>query len=132
VDTSGTLTIQGTAATKPALIANGGAMTLPITPTFNAGGTTTVDCSRSNVHIILMSGGNTTLAVSNPTNGQTINVRITQDGTGSRTITWPAAFKWPGGTVPVLSTAINAVDLLVATYLSDTGNWLCALTKGFA
>ena len=133
VDTSGTLTIQGPAATKPALIANGGAITLPITPTFNAGGTTTVDCSRSNVFAFTMTGGNTTLAVSNPTNGQTINVRITQDGTGSRLMTaWPSGFKWPGGTAGVLSTGANAVDLLVATYYSDVPLWLATLVKGLA
>lgn len=37
---------------------------------------------------------------------------VTQDGTGSRTLTWNAAFKWPGGTAPVLSTAGGAIDII--------------------
>ena len=77
--------------------------------------------------------GNVTVAptLSSPNDGQTINWRLKQDATGSRTMTWPAAFDWPGGTVPALSTAANAVDLLVATYFADTGLWLATLTKDF-
>ena len=29
---------------------------------------------------------------------------LVQDGTGSRTATWPATVKWPSGTAPTLST----------------------------
>lgn len=36
-----------------------------------------------------------------------------QDGTGSRTLTLPAAAKAAGGTAPVLSTGANKVDYLV-------------------
>jgi hypothetical protein len=44
--------------------------------------------------------------------GKSFSVRLVQDGTGSRTATWPAAVKWDGGTAPTLSTAASAVDTL--------------------
>lgn len=91
-----------------------------------------VNCALSNVFTTTLTA-NVTVAptISNPRDGQTINWRLRQDATGSRTMTWPAAFDWPGGTVPTLSTAANAVDLLVATYFADTGLWLASLVKDF-
>ena len=63
-------------------------------------------------------GGNRTL--SNPSNmvdGGTYIIRITQDGTGSRTLAYGNAYKWSTGVVPVLSTAAGAIDVL--TFVSD-------------
>ena len=92
-----------------------------------------MDCSLSNVFTTTFTA-NVTVAptFSNVADGQTINWFITQDATGSRTITWPASFKWPGGTAGTLSTAVNAVDLLVATYRSDTGFWYATIAKAFS
>jgi len=110
----------------------GNAQTTPVAVTFSATAMT-VDCTLSNVFATTFTA-NVTVApsISNPQNGQTINWFITQDGTGSRTITWPASFKWPTGATTTLSTTANAVDLFTATYLSSTGFWYAALTKGFA
>ena len=59
-------------------------------------------------------GGNRTLAApTNPTAGQTGHIYLIQDGTGSRTLSYNSVFKFAGGSDPVLSTAANAVDLLV-------------------
>ncbi len=41
------------------------------------------------------------------------SIRVVQDGTGSRTGSWNAAFHFAGGTVPTLTTAANAVDRFV-------------------
>ena len=48
-------------------------------------------------------------ATTNPCN---ILLMLVQDGTGSRTATWPATVKWPGGTAPTLTTAANAIDII--------------------
>ena len=48
-------------------------------------------------------------------------LRVYQDGTGSRTLTWNAAFKWTAQTAPVLTTTANAMDVI--TFFSD-GNLL--------
>lgn len=56
-------------------------------------------------------GGNRTItAPSNIASGQRYTLRVVQDGTGSRTLTWDAAFKWIGGP-PTLSTAAGAIDV---------------------
>lgn len=44
--------------------------------------------------------------------GKSFSLELVQDGTGSRTVTWPGSVKWDGGATPILSTAANAVDTL--------------------
>ena len=58
-------------------------------------------------------GGNRTL--DNPTNpaiSQSGSIFIIQDGTGSRTLSYGAYWKFAGGTGPTLSTAAGAIDRL--------------------
>ena len=45
---------------------------------------------------------------------------IEQDGTGSRTGSWNAVFKWAGGTAPTLTTTASAKDIFV--FRSDGTN----------
>ena len=108
------------------------AYTVPSVVAFSATAMT-LNCALSNVFTTVV-GANVTVAptLSNPGDGQTINWFLTQDSAGSKTMTWPASFKWPGGTPGALSTAANAVDLLVATYRAATGHWYVALTKAYA
>jgi len=112
------------------LSAAGNAQTPSVVVTYGA--TTTLNCALSNVFTTTLTGNITTVTISNPSDGQTINWFLTQDATGGLTIAWPSSFKWPGGTAGVLSTAANAVDLLVATYRAGTGFWYATLAKGFA
>jgi len=53
---------------------------------------------------------------------------LTNDGTASRTITWPASVKWPNNSVPVRTTTANKTD--VYTFFSYDGgtNWYGALS----
>lgn len=96
-------------------------------------GTVTINTNDSNVFKVAMTQNVSTLTLQNPSDGQTINIRFTQGGSGGPfTIQWPANFRWPFGTEPALSTGANDVDLLVATYFSDTGLWLATLNKDFA
>jgi hypothetical protein len=121
-----------TTTTLPGLKVSGAAFTPPVVVTFSATAMT-VNCALSNIFTTTFTA-NVTVApsIDNPSNGQTLNWFITQDATGSRTMTWPSSFKWPGGVAPLLSTAANAVDLLVATYRSGTGFWYATLTKAFS
>jgi hypothetical protein len=73
-----------------------------ITPSFSSGNIFTVTLT-----------GNATLA--NPTSlvaGQCGQVFITQDGTGSRTLSYGTQWKFPGGTAPTLTTTPGATDIL--------------------
>lgn len=57
--------------------------------------------------------GNITINAPTVTNGQTVRLYLIQDATGSRTATWNAAWHFPDGITPLLSTTPNAVDELV-------------------
>lgn len=103
---------QINASTNTSIKLNAGMYT-PIqvyTPT--AGGTATLDLSKGNIHHITMPAGNITIALSNATPGQVFLIRILQDGTGSRTVTWFTTIKWAGGSVVTLTTAANKADTL--------------------
>ena len=95
--------------------------------------TMAVDCTLSNVFTTTLTANVTAApALSSPGDGQTITWFLTQDATGSRTMTWPTSFKWPGGVAGVLSTTAGAVDILNATYRSATGFWYASLDKAYA
>lgn len=80
--------------------------------------------------IYTMTGASTWLNPTGVKTGQSGSIRIIQDGTGNRLITWPANMWFPG-TKPVLSTAPNSQDLLTYTAVSG-GVLFCTLVKGFA
>ena len=78
------------------------------------GSTITVDFGTS-CNFTVTLGGNRTFG--DPDNtassvGSSGSIFIVQDGTGSRTASFHADYKFPGGTAPTLSTAANAIDRL--------------------
>lgn len=77
-----------------------------------AAGTATLDLSKGNIHHITMPAGNITIAISNGTAGQCFIIRILQDATGSRTVTWFITIKWAGGSAPTLTTTASKADTL--------------------
>jgi hypothetical protein len=135
LDANGTTRL--TVNTNGSTVFTGAAATTPIAPV-NSGTAITLDCSKSNVFNITMTGNVAASAASgqftNMSDGQTINVWLTQDGTGTRTWSMPSAngFKWFGGTVGVLSTAIGAIDLLTVTYRAANSTYVCSLGKAAA
>ena len=91
-----------------------------------------VDASLSNNFRVTL-GGNRTL--DNPTNlkdGMVLNIKVKQDGTGTRTLAFGSKYKWPGGSVPPLSPAAGAVDLICAQYDSSDDILLCNMLRAFA
>jgi hypothetical protein len=83
------------------------------TNTADTDGTTiTFDLSASDLHSVTL-GGNRTLALSNAATGKIFYLRLQQDGTGSRTVTWFTTIKWAGGAAPTLTTSINKADAFV-------------------
>lgn len=57
-------------------------------------------------------GGNRTFAAPTNLKTGTYILWVQQDATGSRTITWNAAFAWPQGVAPVLTTTANHLDII--------------------
>jgi len=56
-------------------------------------------------------------------------LQVTQDGTGSRTIAWPASVDWASATAPTLSTGAADVDVFVF-YTVDGGTIYYGFTAG--
>lgn len=84
--------------------------TVPTLVADSDGATVTFDMSAGNIHTVVL-GGNRTLAVSNVTVNQPFILRLGQDGSGSRTVTWFSTIKWAGGSAPTLTTTLNKTDV---------------------
>jgi hypothetical protein len=74
-------------------------------------------------------GGNRTLAITGAVDGSSGLLRLTQDGTGSRTLTLPSGSKAAGGAF-TLSTPAGSVDLLGWVY--DGTSYFWTIGKAFA
>lgn len=72
-----------------------------------------VNMALGNNFALTLAGNRTLSAPTGVTPGQTGHIYLVQDGTGSRTLAYNNAYVFVSGTAPTLSTAANAVDLLV-------------------
>jgi len=76
-------------------------------------GTVTLDLTNGNVFQHTASGGNVTFAFSNPPasgNAGSITLKWIQDSS-NRTITWPGAVDWAGGSAPDVTSGSAKVDI---------------------
>ena len=78
------------------------------------------DTDSGQVATVTLGGNRTVAAPTNLENGSFYSLEIVQDGTGSRTLSWNAIFKFTGGTAPTLSTAASAKDYI--SFRSDGTN----------
>lgn len=88
--------------------------------TANTGTAYTISLANGSVQILTLTG-NCTFTFPTATAGQSFILLLKQDGTGSRTATWPAAVKWPGGTAPTITSTASKLDKYIFT--SDGTNW---------
>ena len=98
-------------------------------------GSYTLDCGAANFWDLTLTG-NITIAPTNvppSTRMWAGTIVAKQDATGTRTITWPAGSKYPGGVAPPATTTANAIDIWsLMTYDGGT-SWIVSLTvKGAA
>jgi|TARA_R110002072_G_scaffold118073_3_gene249282 hypothetical protein len=95
------------------------------TQNFNAtgltdGATIAWDASINQVCSVTLAGNRTMAAPTNLVDGGFYHLTIIQDGSGSRTITWNAVFKFPSDTAPTLTTTAAEQDEL--TFRSNGTN----------
>ena len=74
----------------------------------------TIDLANGTVQILTLTG-NCTYTFPTATAGKSFILIQKQDGTGSRTVTWPAAVKWPGGTAPTITSTASRQDKYIFT-----------------
>lgn len=73
-----------------------------------------------------------TLAFSGASDGRTVTVRIRQDATGSRTLTFPASVSLGPISSPALTTTANALDILGFQYSAALTKWcFMGFAKGY-
>lgn len=91
--------------------------------TLTSGTTVEIDLQDDNIHLLTL-GHNATLEIANATVGQRWALRLKQDGTGSRALTWFPNIYWPGGTVPTVTLTAGRWDWygFICTGLDDYGD----------
>ena len=90
--------------------------------TLTDGSSITWNASTQDVAKVTLAGNRTLGSASSGTTGQFISLLIIQDGTGSRTLTWNAAYEFASDTAPTLTTTANLGDLFVFRY--NGSKWL--------
>lgn len=131
LDGSGNGTFTGTLTVSGALTASAGAtLTRPelinyrevkATGTISTG-TLALDLANGNHFAVALNADISTITFANvPASGKAaaLTLLFTADGT-LRTITWPAAVKWPGGAAPTMTSTNTKVDI-VTLYTVDGG-----------
>lgn len=84
----------------------------------------TLDASLGNRFVIGALTGNLTLnPPSNPSDGQVLSIKIEQDGTGGRTLTFGSTIYGNSGLDWSLSTGANDIDELILEYDGDDTVW---------
>lgn len=84
------------------------------------GATITPDFSVGNNFSVTLAGNRTLANPTNLTAGQSGIIFVSQDATGSRTLSYGSSWKFPGGTAPTLTTTASAVDAIVYTVRNGT------------
>ncbi|NAZ73869.1 hypothetical protein GTQ99_00290 [Kineococcus sp. T13] len=85
------------------------------------GAYTVPDVGTATLHRLILTG-NVTLTYPAAVTGKSFTLVLVQDGIGGRTVTWPTAVDWSGGTAPTLSSGAGKVDVISMIY--DGVNWL--------
>ena len=89
-----------------------------VTALGNITGATALDFDARGNYISATLTGNVTFSVSNMRVGTTYMLFLSQDGTGGRTLTWPAGIRWAGGVTPTFNTTAARCSLVTLTPFS--------------
>ena len=98
--------------------------------TANSGTSYTIDLTEGNVFDITLTGDCTFTFANPPASGTagSFTLILTQDATGSRTVTWPTAVEWLGDETPQLTATANFADIFTFLTLDAGTTWYGALS----
>lgn len=102
---TGTMTFDGSITETP-VVANTG---------------TSYTITDKSFHSLILTG-NCTYTFPTATAGKQFTLLQKQDGTGSRTVTWPASVRWAGGTAPTITATAAQTDII--SFIADGTYWL--------
>jgi len=98
-------------------------------------GVVAINCDLGDYFTLSISANVTSITFSNlPASGyaRTLMIKFTQDATTAHTVTWPASFKWAGGTAGTVSTVLSTKDVLAITTFDQGTTWNATLAKAFS
>ncbi len=123
---TGTITATSSIVSNSDISAIRFKLTMPLATT--AASTTTLDLSTGNVFTINLVANIATFNLTNPVVG-TYLLKFVQDATGSRTVSFPVAWKWAGGIAPTLTLTASKLDIVTLIY--DGTNYYATIVKNF-
>ena len=127
-DSDGDVTVSSFTVTQIlSLIESAG---LAAVQALTAGATVDVDVSVATAFTLTPTQNFTLNAPTNPSNGMVRNFVFTQGAT-PYTITFDAAYQFPGGIEPALTASASAVDFMSMYYNAATAKWICVMNKEF-
>lgn len=109
----------------------GGHLAPKVAALSQAAGAVAVDASTGNVFTLTLTASGWT--ISNPTSpvdGQVIRFRLTQDATGSRTVSWGTAYNFGTAGTPTLTTTAAKTDAIGFEYSAALSAWCCLGSAG--
>jgi hypothetical protein len=92
--------------------------------------TVTLDATKGNNFQVTISG-NRTLDITNPVDGQEVELWVIQDGAGSHTFTFPSNITFQGG-APVLDQTAGHVNIFKIKYNASQSEWLGTADTNFS
>ncbi len=76
------------------------------------------DAAAAPVAVLTLTEDVTAIALTGAQPGCSYELTVIQDATGGRTVTWPSAWRWPGGSAPDVSSEAGVEDLLMISVRS--------------
>lgn len=97
-------------------------------------GAITLDFTTSQHFRTTLTENITSVTLSSPSPSNTIAGYVwlvTQDGTGGRTITFPASVVWAGGTPPVITSTAGRTDRIVLLWDAQAAKYLASIAQNY-
>jgi hypothetical protein len=92
----------------------------------SSGAAKTIDWNNGQKQKVTLTA-NTTLTFTAPLGAGSFTLRLIQDGTGGRSVTWPATVKWPGTAADISDLTLN--QYTVASIYYDGTNYNTQVPK---
>lgn len=92
----------------------------------SSGSSYTLDYAQGSTQDLTLTASSVTLSISNPPDSGKLckfTLYLRQDGTGSRTVTWPLSVKWPSASAPTLTAIANRLDIIELSTINGGTSW---------